>query len=172
VANNAAMQANKAASSQLEACLAEERQQAVADRQNLLSQITTLVNASGEAQDARLTAKINTVQANISSSTSKLEAANAKFAEGMDVWSQKEKLLVEEVLKSRETLKTKMKQDWTVSGQDHSILGLAGTDCVSHLGCQRSQHFYPDNYEICARRDCTNRRRSDARHGSSDASFG
>ncbi|KAI9877559.1 MAG: kinesin motor protein cin8 [Pleopsidium flavum] len=129
VANNAAMQANKAASSQLEACLAEERQQAVTDRQNLLSQITALVNASGEAQDARLTAKTNAVQENISSSTSEFEAANAKFAEGMDVWSQKENLLVDEFLKSRETLKTKMKQDWTAVN-DHNTSIQATTRSV------------------------------------------
>ncbi len=114
-ASSAVMQANKAASSQLEACLAEERQQAATDRQNLLSQITALVNASGEAQDARVTLKINTIQENLTTSTSKFEAANIKYTKGMDNWTQKEQLLVEDVVKSREALKGKMQQDWTVS---------------------------------------------------------
>lgn len=113
--SNAAMQANKAASFQLEVCLAEERQQAVIDRENLLSQIATLVNATGKAQDARLTAKINTVQERFSTSRTEVETANAKFADGMGAWYEKEKMLVEGVLKSEENLNTKMKQDWMVS---------------------------------------------------------
>lgn len=115
VASNAVMQANKTASSQLETCLAEERKQASADRQNLLSQITSLINASGEAQDTRLTTKIDAIQQTITSSTSNFEAANAKYAEGMDTWNQKEKSLVDEVATSRDHLKAKMQQDWTVS---------------------------------------------------------
>ena len=109
------MQANKAASSLLEACLTEERHQASADRQNLLSQITSLINASGEAQDTRLTTKIDAIQQTITSSTSQFEAANAKYAEGMDTWNQKENSLVDEVVSSRDHLKAKMQQDWTVS---------------------------------------------------------
>lgn len=115
VASNVAIQANKAASSQLEACLAEERQQASADRQNLLSQITTLITASGEAQDTRLTTKIDAIQQTITSSTSQFEAANAKYAEGMDSWNQQERSLVDGVVTSRDHLKAKMQQDWTVS---------------------------------------------------------
>jgi kinesin family protein 11 len=32
----------------------------------------------------------------------------------MDAWNVKEGLLVEEVLRSRETLKSKLKEDWVV----------------------------------------------------------
>ena len=116
VASKTAVEANKTASSQLQACLIEERKLAATDRQNLLSQITALVDASGEAQDARITTKISAIQENISSTTSEFEAANAKYAKGMDIWTEKENLLMGEVLESRDTLKGKMKQDWTVSG--------------------------------------------------------
>ena len=109
------MRADADVSARLEVCLAEERQQAVLDRQNLLSQITDLVNKSGEQQDARWVSKINTVRSDIASSTSNFQAADKLFSEGMEIWSQKENLLVEEVLKSRETLKSKMKKDWNVS---------------------------------------------------------
>ena len=109
------MQAGADVSAKLEGCLTEERQQAAAERQNLLSQITDLVNRSGETQDARWASKIEAVRSDIATSTSKFQAADKIYCEGMDVWSQKENLLVEEVLKSRETLKGKMKKDWMVS---------------------------------------------------------
>ena len=111
----AAIQADADVSARLQACLTEEREQAVLDRQSLLSQITDLVNKSGEQQDARWTSKIDAVRSDIASSTLKFEAADTLYSKGMDVWSQKENLLVEEVLKSRETLKSKMKKDWNVS---------------------------------------------------------
>ncbi len=49
------------------------------------------------------------------SSRSDLESAEKKYNDSMSVWSEKENLLVEEVIKSRETLKSRMKKDWTVS---------------------------------------------------------
>lgn len=115
VASQAAIQADADVSARLQACLIEEREQAVLDRQSLLSQITDLVNKSGEQQDARWVSKIDNIRSNIASSTSKFRTADKLYSEGMDVWAQKENLLVEEVLKSRDTLKGKMKKDWNVS---------------------------------------------------------
>ena len=109
------MQADADISARLQACLTEEREQAVLDRQSLLSQITDLIHKSGEQQDARWVSKIDTVRSDIANSTSKFQTAEKLYSEGMDVWSQKESLLVEEVLRSRETLKSKMKKDWNVS---------------------------------------------------------
>jgi kinesin family protein 11 len=114
-ASDAAVQAHAAASLQLEMVLAEERRQSNQDRQNLLSQITLLINAAGDAQDQRLNNKVSLVKNDIATSNETFVAAKAKYSEGMDQWSQKEKLLVEEVLRSRETLKSKLKQDWMAS---------------------------------------------------------
>ncbi len=114
-ASELAMQANATASARLDAVLAEERQQNVADRQTLLSQITNLITAQGEMQDARLSTKINEVQKNIIASKDTFEASRTKYGEGMDSWNDKETNLVSEVLRSRETLKSKLKEDWVVS---------------------------------------------------------
>lgn len=97
---------------QLEICLHDERAQASQDRQNLLAQITTLINQSGEAQDSRWESKINAVRDDIASARSTLDTANGNYNIGMDVWSEKENLLVADVLKSRDALKSKMKDDW------------------------------------------------------------
>jgi kinesin family member 11 len=114
-ASEVAMQANVAASARLDAVLAEERQQLAVDRRNLLSQITSLITAQGEVQDARLRNKITEVQKDIISSKDAFEASRAKYSEGMDSWNDNETSLVGEVLRSRETLKSKLKEDWVVS---------------------------------------------------------
>ena len=109
------MQADMEASDHLQACLVEERQRAAADRSNLLSQISNLVNKSGEEQEARLEARINAIRTDITTSKTGFESADKTYNDGMDQWLKKEQNLVQDVLKSRDTLKGKMKKDWTVS---------------------------------------------------------
>lgn len=114
-ASELAMQSNVAASSRLDDVLREEREQATADRQNLLSQITSLVMSQGEQQDRRLEARISEVQKDVLASKESFEASHSQYGKGMDAWNEKESTLVEEVLRSRETLKSKLKEDWVVS---------------------------------------------------------
>jgi kinesin family protein 11 len=114
-ATEAAMQSNAAMDLQLDTILQEERQQAAEDRQNLLAQITSLVTTQGEKQDQRLRQKIGNVRTEILSSKESFEASREQYSQGMDTWNQNEEKLVEEVLRSRETLKTKLKDDWMVS---------------------------------------------------------
>ncbi len=121
-AAQAAIQQDDEFSARLDACLKEEREQAAHDRENLLKQITNLVNRSGEVQDSRWQSKINTVRGDISTSRSALESADKHYGSGMDVWSQKENLLVEEVLKSRDTLKGKMKEDWKAINEHNTSI--------------------------------------------------
>ncbi|KAI4178142.1 MAG: hypothetical protein L6R41_008524 [Letrouitia leprolyta] len=109
-------------SSQLQSALDEERAHAAQDRQDLLSQITSLVNKSGEMQDTRWQSKIDTIRSDIASSRSTLESEEKRYTEAMAVWSQKETLLVEEVLKSRDTLKSRMKKDWTAVNERNTAI--------------------------------------------------
>lgn len=113
-ASELAMQSNMAASARLDDVLREEREQAAADRQNLLLQITNLVTTQGEAQDARLGSKIEEVKKDVLASKESFESSRTQYNEGMDAWNEKEGTLVEEVLRSRETLKSKLKEDWVV----------------------------------------------------------
>lgn len=100
--------------SRLDVCLTEQRSQAAADRQEMLLQITNLINKSSEKQESRWESKINEIRNDIQVSSSNFQKADDRYNESMDVWAGKENDLVEEVLKSRETLKSKMKKDWTV----------------------------------------------------------
>lgn len=109
-------------SARLETCLNEERAQASQDRQTLLSQITALIDQSGEAQDSRWESKINAVRKDIASASSTLDTANENYNTNMTLWSEKENLLVGEVLKSRDTLKSKMKDDWKAINEHNSLI--------------------------------------------------
>ena len=121
-AAKAAMQADADVSMRLETCLNEERAQASRDRQNLLAEITTLINSSGEAQDSRWVSKINAVRKDIASGRSTLDTANENYNTKMDVWSEKENLLIGEVLKARDALKNKMKDDWKAINEHNTTI--------------------------------------------------
>lgn len=123
-ASELAMQSNVAASTRLDDVLREEREQAAADRQSLLSQITTLVMAQGETQDVRLASKILEVQKDVLSSKENFEASHVQYSQGMDTWNANENKLVEEVLRSRETLKSKLKEDWVAANKHNSSLQM------------------------------------------------
>ncbi|KAL3418098.1 kinesin related protein 2 [Phlyctema vagabunda] len=122
LASELAMQTNTVASSRLEEVLKEEREQAAVDRQTLLFQITNLVTAQGEAQDGRLTTKITAVQKDILSSQESFEKSKAQYVEGMDAWNDKETKLVEEIARSRESLKSKLKEDWIAANKHNTSL--------------------------------------------------
>lgn len=115
-----AIQAEVEFSSRLDSCLKEQRSQAATDRQEMLSQITDLINKSGEKQGSRWESKINEIRNDIQVSSSTFQKADDRYNESMDVWAGKENKLVEEVLKSKEALKSKMKKDWTVK-LPHSV---------------------------------------------------
>ncbi|KAL8761241.1 MAG: hypothetical protein Q9184_002621 [Pyrenodesmia sp. 2 TL-2023] len=98
-----AMEAEAQVSTLLASAVNEERAQAANDRQDLLAQITSLVNKSGEMQDARWQSKIDDIRSDIALSRSKFAGEEKKYSEAMDVWSQKENLLVEEAVNERNT---------------------------------------------------------------------
>lgn len=116
------MQVDEDVSARLESCLSEERAQASQDRQTLLAQITSLVNHSGEAQDLRWESRINGVREVISSANSTLHKADENCNNSMKVWLEKENLLVGEILKSRDTLKSRMKDDWKAINEHNTSI--------------------------------------------------
>ena len=113
-ANEAAIFASDAASTRLETMLSEEREKASTDRQNLLAQITSLVMANGNAQDTRLDSKINEVRSEITASKESFTAAQTAHTIGMESWNNKELRFIEDVWTSRESMKSKLKDDWIV----------------------------------------------------------
>lgn len=114
-ASEVAMQSNVEAAAKLDRVLQDERQQAALDRQTLLSQISGLVAAQGEAQDQRLSARIGEVQKDVLYSKETFEASRSEHSLLMKTWDEKEENFIDELRQSRDTMKTKLKDDWTVS---------------------------------------------------------
>ncbi|UNI23425.1 Kinesin- motor protein [Purpureocillium takamizusanense] len=108
---------NTSISTRIQETLEEERRQAAEDRQRLMTQITVLINAQAESQEARMADKASQIQKTVSESSTSLEAASAQYGEGIDSWDEKEGELLDEVKKMRDQLKTRLKDDWTTTSE-------------------------------------------------------
>ena len=128
-ATDEALKADALASARLQSYLEEEKARVAVERGDLLAEITRLVNNTGAAQEQRLSSKINAVQADMTIARANLQAADNKYNDAMEIWSERENLLVEEVLRSRESLRNKMKKDWTTVN-DHNTSIQATTRSV------------------------------------------
>ena len=121
-ATTSTIETDERLSAKLESCLEEERQQAAADRQTLISQITGLIQANSAAQEQRFSTRISGIRDEMATARLDLNAAEQKYCSSMDQWSRKEDSLADEVLKSREALKKKLQKDWdTVEKHSTSI---------------------------------------------------
>ncbi|CAI6081235.1 unnamed protein product [Clonostachys chloroleuca] len=125
-ATNTIVLQNATISSRLQEALEEERRQAADDRQKLMAQITGLINAQADAQETRIAERATQVQKSISDSSVALEGAFSTYATGMDSWDEKESEVLEEVKKSRDQLKMRLKDDWnTANDRSTSIQNTA-----------------------------------------------
>lgn len=113
-ANNQAIKASQTNTSSLEAVLELQRQNSEAERSKLLSQIKLLIEESDQRQGACLQSQVNCIRSNIISSGDQLGKASNSYKEGMEQWSQKDDELLGEITDSRDTIESKMRNDWTV----------------------------------------------------------
>ncbi|KAI1448814.1 kinesin-domain-containing protein [Annulohypoxylon stygium] len=116
-AGETAVLSNSSISAQLQEVVNEERRQAAEERQKLLTQITSLINAQALAQESRLANKASSIQQNVQENSTALEGSMSQYSEGMDKWNKKESQLLEEVASSRDILKAKLKDDWTAANK-------------------------------------------------------
>ncbi|KAH9892101.1 kinesin-domain-containing protein [Xylariomycetidae sp. FL2044] len=114
-ANDSIIQSNAAISTQIQEVISQERQQAAEERQKLLAQISTLINSQAEIQESRLANKAAIIQQSVLANNSTLEKSMAQYNRDMDIWNGKEGKLLDGVAESRETLKTRLKDDWNVA---------------------------------------------------------
>lgn len=112
-ANRQHIEATLKASDHLHANAEADRLAAQLDRQNLMTQITALIEASAAKQDERVEANVRSTQANLAASTSAFQQADQTYGEGMEKWIDHDRELLSKVNRSKDELKTKMKNDWT-----------------------------------------------------------
>lgn len=118
-ATNTIMLQNANISTRMQEALEEERRQAADERQKLMAQISALITTHSEAQESRFADRSSQIQKNMAEYNTSLEGAISQYGQGMDSWDEKEGVLLEEVKKSRDQLKTKLKDDWN-SAEDRS----------------------------------------------------
>ena len=114
-AHQANIDAQRAATSQLEAALEEERRASEQARQTLKDQICGLIDASATRQDERIASSLSRTQRSLTQATDTFEQEEQEYSQGMEEWLSREKVLLEKVTVSRDDLKARMKRDWTVS---------------------------------------------------------
>ncbi|SPO02416.1 probable kinesin-related protein bimC [Cephalotrichum gorgonifer] len=100
----------------------EERRQAAVDREQLMAQIGALISAQAEAQESRLAEKAALLQKGLRDASSTLGAGVERYDESMEAWDKKEGILLEDVKSSRDTLKTRLKDDWTTASEHSSSI--------------------------------------------------
>jgi kinesin family protein 11 len=162
-AAQAIVESNESVSTRIQEVLDEERQQAAAERQALLMQITKLVNAQGELQETRLADKAAQIQESILDSNKTFEGSVAEYSTGMNAWSERDSKVLEEVSSSRDALKNRLKDDWTVSPLS------CAANLANNVDRKQAQHLDPDDHQVGPRRDGAGGRGADPRPRRADA---
>lgn len=107
--------ADEISSARLSAVLSEEKARAEDEQVALISQITSLIQTQSVAREKRLEARVASLQSEITTSRETYRQEQVTYDNSMIVWSAKQASLVDDLLKSRESVKSKIKKDWTVS---------------------------------------------------------
>ncbi|KAI0868982.1 P-loop containing nucleoside triphosphate hydrolase protein [Hypoxylon argillaceum] len=113
------LQSNASISVQIQNVMDEERRKAAEERHTLLTQITSLINSQAEAQESRLANQAASIQRNVQGNATLLEEGMVQYTQGMDNWNIREAQFLEEIATSRETLKSKLRDDWNAAN-NHS----------------------------------------------------
>lgn len=116
-ANTDFVQAGQESRQSLQHAMDEERSRSAADRANLLSQITSLINSSADTQESRVAQHITNAAKRVKTSEDEYSVAQQGYADGMDTWATKSTSLIESCVRSRETVKSKIKADWTTANE-------------------------------------------------------
>lgn len=113
-ANRQSVEANRKASQNLAQVMEEEHASAQSERENLMSQIRSLLDESSSRQSSRLKGKVDNLRHDITVSGDSLEHATVQYDRHIDEWIFKEEQFAKDVAASRDEIKTKMQNDWEV----------------------------------------------------------
>lgn len=111
-ANQTFMEAGQTSQAQLEKAVEEERQTASIERAALLAKVSSLINDSAASQESRMNGFLESASKRIKTSEDEYRAAQQTYGKGMDQWNSNAQTLIDTSVKSRETIKSKLKADW------------------------------------------------------------
>ncbi|RDA86039.1 hypothetical protein CP532_4709 [Ophiocordyceps camponoti-leonardi (nom. inval.)] len=113
---------NASAAARIQEALEEERRQAADDRQKLTAQVAALITAQAESHESRMADRASLLHRAVTDCGASLEAAAAQHGRGMDAWDEREGRLLDEVRRSRDLLKAKLKDDWAAAGEQSAAM--------------------------------------------------
>ncbi|KAE9974393.1 hypothetical protein EG327_008791 [Venturia inaequalis] len=143
-ANNELALKNGASTMRLSTLLEEEKQTQALERQALLSQITALVNATSEKQQLRVEQGITSVQSELGEHGTAHGQVHDTFVTGGRQWSERSQAIVDKAMKSRETVKTKIKSDFATTNEHTESLRNVTTsvhDSTTRIVEEQMQHL-------------------------------
>lgn len=117
-ANRANIEAQFAASTQLQNIREEERRASEEEKEKLKEQIFKLIDATSHQRQEILSNRLLSTQVSLVEATEQFENADRVYGEGMDTWAAEENQVMTKVVQSKDDLKVKMKGDWTVCALD------------------------------------------------------
>jgi kinesin family protein 11 len=109
-----ASEATEKAQESLKTILVEEKEKSAKDRQDLIAQITTLINNNADEQDERLTKRVDGLQADITATKTALDEASKTHQDGLDTWSEREESFYTSLCTAQETVRRILSEDWQV----------------------------------------------------------
>ncbi|KAG8625495.1 hypothetical protein KVT40_007246 [Elsinoe batatas] len=112
-ANEALVQSQVNSRRSLIEAMTAERETAATERTHLVSQIDALIQSSASAQEARVQSHIDALTSSAISSEATHAAAQTKYTDSMSTWANSSTTLVTQLLSSRDSIKTKIKADWS-----------------------------------------------------------
>jgi kinesin family protein 11 len=114
-ASRAAVEQNTIISRHMQEEIEEESRQAAEERQRLMFQIASLINAQAKAHESRLNQKTAQLQERMLETNATLENCVARYGHAMDDWDRNDGRLLDAVSASKGVLKAKLDDTWKVS---------------------------------------------------------
>lgn len=114
-ANNTFLEAGQESRQALQQAIEEERQRSAADRERLISQISTLITSSAETQERRISEHLSHANKRIKTSEDDYTVARNTYTEDSSAWQDRSQSLIDSCVRSKEAVKMKIRTDWTVA---------------------------------------------------------
>lgn len=114
-ANNELAVKNTASTIRLTTLLEEERETQAAERQVLLTQITSLINSTAQKREKRIESGIASIRTEFDEHSVAHGKAHEDYVAGERLWAEQSDEIVNNVIRSRDNVKSKLKADFAVS---------------------------------------------------------
>ncbi|KAF4125068.1 kinesin family member 11 [Geosmithia morbida] len=112
---NSIGQQSAAVSAKIQESEEEERRSSAEEAHKFMAQFSSLFTAFVDAQQSRFSDHSSRVKKGVDETGEMVEGVRSQHSQAMADWDAKEGQVLEEVKKSRDQLKTKLKDDWTAA---------------------------------------------------------